>query len=202
MDDQKIRQQIKETIAAINPFDQTEEAHIKSTIAWIDSGAEIFRIQKDALPPKHLVSYALVIDRKDQKILLLNHKKALLLLPSGGHVDIGELPVDAAVRELKEELDLSLELYDPENDASVPFFISVADTVGISEKHTDVSLWYIFESNGEVVLNKNNEEFIREFDGYRWLGYDEILAMPLSEFDPSMHRFVEKLIECPTDYTP
>jgi 8-oxo-dGTP pyrophosphatase MutT (NUDIX family) len=64
----------------------------------------MFRIQKDAIPPKHLVSFSVVIDPDNEKILLFDHKKALLLLPSGGHINVDELPLAAAQRELQEEL--------------------------------------------------------------------------------------------------
>lgn len=193
MNDQKIRQQIKNVITAVIPHDKIEQNHINNTLNWIDTGVEIFRIKKDAIPPKHLVSYSVVIDRAKEKILLFDHKKALLLLPSGGHVDLNEMPANTATRELKEELDLSLDLYSPYKDPSVPFFLSIADTVGISEKHTDVSLWYLFDGDSKKKLDDAHAEYQREFNGYQWLSYDEILSMPLNKFSPDMHRFVEKL---------
>lgn len=193
MNDQNIRQNIKNSITAVKPYDQIERDHIKNALKWIDSGAEIFRIKKDALPPKHLVSYSVVIDRAEEKILLLDHKKALLLLPCGGHVDLNEIPDATAPRELKEELKLSLDIYSPHNDTIVPFFLTIADTVGISEKHTDVSLWYLFEGNAKEKLDDQHAEFQREFDGYQWLSYDEILSMPIEKLNPDMHRFVHKL---------
>lgn len=44
------------------------------------------------------------------KVLLHRHRKLGMWLPSGGHIEQGELPYDAAVREVLEETGLRLEL--------------------------------------------------------------------------------------------
>lgn len=44
------------------------------------------------------------------KVLLHRHKKLDLWLPPGGHVDLGEFPDEAAVREVLEEAGLAVEL--------------------------------------------------------------------------------------------
>ena len=191
MENEVIKSAISRSVNSITPYDKVEEAHIKDIIEWISSGVHIFRIKKDAIPPKHLVSYSVVIDLDKQKILLLDHKKALLMLPSGGHVEINEMPFETAKRELYEELELSLEPIFEKKE--IPFFTTVTETVGISEKHTDVSLWYLFKGDSTNVLNKESSEFKKEFEDYYWLGFDEILSMPISRFDPHMHRFVKKL---------
>jgi len=191
MEDQLIQDRITNIVNSIKPYDQLEEEHIIDVVDWISSGADIFRIKKDAIPPKHLVSYSVVVDLERKKILLFNHKKAQLMLPSGGHIDNNEMPLIAAKRELNEELGLSLNsILDPQD---LPFFITVTQTVGISEKHTDVSLWYLFDGNSIVNLNEEAESFEMEFEGYHWLNFDEILSLPINKFDPQMHRFVKKL---------
>jgi len=186
-----IKSDISNIVKSIIPYDKLEEEHLKNIIEWISSGVNIFRIKKDAIPPKHLVSYSVVVDLEKQKMLLLDHKKALLMLPSGGHIDINEMPFDAAKRELYEELELSL---DPVlKNKKIPFFATVTQTVGISEKHTDVSLWYLFKGDSTKVLNKNLSEFKKEFEDYHWLDFNKILSLPITDFDPHMHRFVKKL---------
>jgi 8-oxo-dGTP pyrophosphatase MutT (NUDIX family) len=192
MENKIIKSAILNTVKSITPFDKLEKEHIKDIIEWISSGINIFRIKKDAIPPKHLVSYSVVIDLEKQKILLLDHKKALLMLPSGGHVDINEMPFETAKRELYEELELTL---DPIfKNKEIPFFSTVTETVGISEKHTDVSLWFLYKGDSTKDFNNESIEFKKEFEDYHWLEFNEILSMPLSRFDPHMHRFVEKLI--------
>lgn len=47
---------------------------------------------------------------KDEKVLLVYHKKFNKWTPPGGHVEENETPAEAVVREWKEELDLDIEV--------------------------------------------------------------------------------------------
>jgi 8-oxo-dGTP diphosphatase len=186
-----IRKKVSDLIDQVKPFDQIEQEQITDALAWIERGEEIFKIKSPDVPPKHLVSYSVLIDSKEKKILLLNHKKALLLLPSGGHVDKDEMPLETAKRELIEELGI-----DPKpllENYGIPFFLSQITTVGLTAGHVDVDLWYLFEGDSTKSVNDNSEEFNREFSGYKWLSFEEILSTPIGNFDVNMHRFVEKL---------
>ena len=187
---QNNRAKISDLLKQVIPFDQVETAHIKDALDWIASGVEIFRIEKPATPLKHLVSYSVLVDLKEKKILLLDHRKALKKLPSGGHIDIDEMPLETAKRELVEELGVEPKLI---SQSKVPFFVTVTETVGLTPGHIDVSLWYVFDGDSKTFIDSEAEEFKREFNGYHWLNFDEILARPIEEFDENMHRFVLKL---------
>lgn len=194
MEDKIIKNKIKNLVASVIPFDQLEKAHIKNICDWISSGSIIFRVKKDAVPPKHLVSYTLVVDLNQEKVLLFDHKKAKLMLPSGGHIEKNEMPLEAAIRELKEELDLSLEVYSPNDKAiETPFFVTVTETVGISEPHTDVSLWYLFKEDSTKSFKPSGDGYSKEFDNFHWLSFDEVLESPISNFDPHTHRLIQKI---------
>jgi len=198
MKNKTVRNKIKDLVASITPYDQLEKDHIESICNWISGDAEIFRIQKDAVPPKHLVSYSLVVDPIHEKLLLFDHKKAKLMLPGGGHIEINEMPLIAAKRELKEELGLSLETYSPHNNRTnnqtePPFFVTVTQTAGISEPHTDVSLWYLFQEDSAKFFRTDGEEYDKEFDDFHWLSFDEVLSSPIEKFDPHMHRLIHKI---------
>ncbi len=99
-----VRSEILGLIRDIRPFDTLEAEHAKDAIQWIESGNEIFRIKKPDMPDKHLVSYICMLDKRERKILLVEHRKAKLWLPAGGHVDPGEHPTVTAGRECLEEL--------------------------------------------------------------------------------------------------
>ena len=62
-------------------------------------------------PERHFVATGYVV--YEGKTLLLLHRKLGLWLPPGGHIDEGELPEDAAVREIREETGLAVELVSP-----------------------------------------------------------------------------------------
>jgi 8-oxo-dGTP diphosphatase len=176
-----MRDHIDRIVAAIEPVDDLERAHRDSTIAWIGSGAPIFRTRRPDVPPKHLVSYFALVDEQRRKLLLVDHKRAGLWLPSGGHVEPDEDPTATVVRELAEELGLAADFV-----YAGPRFITVTRTVAEAGRHTDVSLWYLIRGDSARAI-----EFDRgEFHGVRWFGFDEI---PFERSDPHLRRFVEKL---------
>ncbi len=180
-----MRLKILNLISSIKPFDKLEEDHLNNAISWIESGEEIFRIQKPATPPKHLVSYFALIDNEKKKILLMDHINAGFWLPSGGHVEQNEHPKITVEREIMEELNLPADFIF--ND---PFFITQTVTVNIGAGHTDVSLWYLLNGNSELQITYDKNEF----NGYKWFTFNEILETNSSMLDPHMHRFVEKLL--------
>ncbi len=167
--------------SAISPFDALEEHHIDEALTWIESGALIFRIKKPDVPKKHLVSYFVLFDEATSKVLLVDHKKAQLWLPAGGHVEINEDPKTTVERECLEELGVHADfLYES------PLFITSTTTVGLTAGHTDVSLWYVLK--GSHQQKHTFEE--REFNAIKWFSFDDI---PYQNSDPHMKRFIEKL---------
>lgn len=176
-----MRNVIFEIIKNLNHWDDLEKTHIEFAKEWIESGAELFRIAKPSTPNPHLVSYFVIIDPLRKKILLTDHKKANLWLPSGGHVEIDEHPKETVVREAIEELQLQADflLHDP-------LFLSVSETVG-ANKHHDISLWYVLQADSGQPLCYDEEEF----HGIRWF---DMNAIPYGRSDPHMSRFVNKLL--------
>lgn len=179
-----IRDQITQIVTTITPHDQKEKEQINDTLSWLQSSADLFRIKKPDIPPKHLVSYIVLIDSEKKLFLLVHHKKAKLLLPPGGHVELDEHPAEAVKRELQEELQLSAKFISQE-----PFFLTVTETINTDANHTDVSLWYLVEGDATQKLHYDK----REMNGYTWLSYEEILKLTAQQTDPHMHRFVQKL---------
>jgi 8-oxo-dGTP pyrophosphatase MutT (NUDIX family) len=172
-----------DAVQAVDPFDETEQQHKGDVVAWIASGDGIYRDQN---PAKHLVSYFVLFDKKRGKLMLIDHVKAKLWLPTGGHVELDEDPRTTVLREAYEELQLH-PTFEP-NVGSVPLFLTVTLTKG-ANPHTDVSLWYVVSGDSETTLDYDH----REMNGYKWLTPDEILATEITELDPHMHRFVRKM---------
>jgi 8-oxo-dGTP pyrophosphatase MutT (NUDIX family) len=179
-----MREIIRKIVEDIAPFDALESEHRAGVLEWIDSGEEIFRIRKPDTPPKHLVSYFVLFDPEREKILLLDHIKAELWLPSGGHVEKDEHPKTTVERESVEELGLPADFISEE-----PIFITRTVTVGKAVGHTDVSLWYVLRGNSDRAIAYEE----REFNGYKWFDPDEILGEERNIFNPHMRRFVKKL---------
>jgi 8-oxo-dGTP pyrophosphatase MutT (NUDIX family) len=179
-----MRDKIINEVRSITPHDEVERLHIDDVVSWIQGTNDIFRIAKPDNPPKHLVSYFVVYDPTNKKLMLIDHIKANMWLPSGGHVEVDEHPREAARREAMEELEL---MADFSIIGEAPAFVTVTETRGLGT-HTDVSFWYVIAGDSTVELNYDT----REMRGLRWLSFDEVLAMDGQLLDPHMKRFVRK----------
>lgn len=174
-----MRSQIRAEIASIDPLDEIEREHIADVLTWIDSGAELCRVQKPATPPKHLVSYFAVVD--GDSLLLVDHKNAQLWLPNGGHVEPGEHPRATVARELREELGIDLE-----HELEPPLMVTCSVTVGLTAGHTDVSLWYVVHGDRRRPIHFDTGEF----HSVQWFAFADA---PVFRSDPHLGRFLSKL---------
>ena len=177
----RLRPQIQALIESIGPLDGMESAHKVLALEWIASGAGLFRIHKPDIPSPHLVSYFVVVDLGANQLLLVDHRNAGLWLPTGGHVEPGEHPRKTVEREVREELGIEAQFLFED-----PLFVTVAETVGLTAGHTDVTLWYALQGDISAQLAFDREEFL----GVRWFGAEEI---PHKRSDPNLRRFLRKL---------
>ena len=176
-----MRAEIREEVELIQPLDELERESKRDVLAWIESGAELCRLEKPATPPKHLISYFAVVD--DDHLLLVDHINAELWLPTGGHVDPGEHPRDTALREAEEELSIEGGFL-----KEGPIFVTVTETVGKTAGHTDVSLWYVLRGDRKAGLDFDDSEFHE----VRWFHKNDV---PLDRTDKHMSRFLQKLYD-------
>jgi 8-oxo-dGTP diphosphatase len=174
-----LRAAIRSELESISPLDALERQHSREALEWVDSGAPLFRTEKPATPPQHLVSYFAVVD--GEGILLVDHKNAGLWLPPGGHVEEGEHPRKTVARELREELGFS-----PRHEIAAPLMVTCTTTVGSTAGHTDVSLWYVVNAARSQPMFYDEQEF----NGIKWF---EFSAAPLDRSDPHLERFIRKL---------
>jgi len=149
-----MRTLIVDIVRAIRPYDPLEQEHVTTAMNWLESGAPFCRVAKPATPPQHLVSYFVLVDPAADSLLLVDHKKAGLWLPSGGHDEPDEHPDATVRRELWEELQLPAHFLFPQ-----PIFLTVTQTVGITAGHTDVSLWYVLRGDSHQTLHDDRDEF-------------------------------------------
>lgn len=176
-----IRSSIHQLVASISPFDTDEEMHRDFALRWIESGSDLFRIEQPATPDIHLVCYFAVVSSNMDQILLVDHKKAKLWLPPGGHVEPDEDPKETVKREAKEELGIEADFF-----FGQPIFLTVRKAAGTDSSHTDVSLWYVLKGNPLISLEYDPGEFHQ----IRWFAVNEI---PFQNSDPHMGRFIKKL---------
>lgn len=172
---------------AIAPHDDLEAEHRDEALRWVASTSDLFRRQsRPTLPRQHLVSYFLLVDSDAEVVLLGDHIKSGLWLPSGGHVEPGEHPADTVRRECREELAIDATFH-PILGAT-PLFVTVTDTVG-DDPHRDVSLWYVLEVSRSTTLVPDPGEY----RDVRWWGTADLGVADKTQFDPYMDRMLDKV---------
>ncbi|WP_406039308.1 NUDIX domain-containing protein [Micromonospora sp. NBC_00898] len=184
----RVAAEIRELVAALAPVDELEARHRAECLAWLAGTDDIFRREKPRTPSPHLVSYFLLHDEADGSVLLVDHRKAGMWLPSGGHVEPGEHPAETVRREVVEELGVPA-VFSP-RFGERPALLTVTETVGAPEdRHTDVSLWFVLSGSRDQKLIPDPGEF----HGVRWWTPREVTAAAPATIEPHLGRMLAKL---------
>jgi 8-oxo-dGTP pyrophosphatase MutT (NUDIX family)/GNAT superfamily N-acetyltransferase len=99
----RLRDQLRRQIAARTGVDQRETVSLSRFLAEFDRLGRPFDEESN---PTHVTASAVVIGLRG--VVLHRHKRLGIWLQPGGHIDSGELPADAAVRETLEETGLAV----------------------------------------------------------------------------------------------
>lgn len=179
---------VEQLVASVHTHDEMASQHKARALQWLSHTRDIYRRVKPGTPSPHLVSYFLVIDRPARRVLLCDHRLSGLWLPTGGHVEPGEDPVDTVRREAMEELGIEAR-FDAQHGCR-PFFLTVTETIGLPEKrHTDVSLWFALAGWRHQRLEPDEREFVE----VRWWSRKELSAADSSRFEPHLQRALDVL---------
>lgn len=107
----------------------------------------------------HVTASAVVIGPRG--VLLHHHKRLGMWLQPGGHVDPGETPEQAALRETLEETGFT---------CTAPQFVHVDVHAG-GRGHTHLDLRYLLHADGDPAPGDG------ESPDVFWFGWDEAIAM-------------------------
>ena len=126
------------------------------------------------------------------KVLLLKQEKSKYWLLPGGHIDDNELPHEAAIREVKEETGLDIELLQkPDEKARTAIATPLpcphhAQLLPCRDKK-DVSLYYTARViGGELKIDSESKEA-------KWFTKEEILNTP--EVGPNMKYYATMILD-------
>ena len=114
---------------------------------------------------------------KDNKLLLVMHKKYAVFMPVGGHSEGDEEAWETAIREAKEEsgIEISLPLFsinDNCTSAPIPFAIQLER---ITDEHIHRDYLYVTRINK---LSRNIEVVTENGLSYRWFTFEEVSKEP------------------------
>jgi len=139
--DARLRSSYIDDINSIQPLDSLEAADIQKTLEWLRSAKYVHKpLNMDC----HLGVLFLPISPERKHIYLINHKKAQMWIPPGGHVDNGLTFKQAVELEMMEELQTSAKFID-----NSPFFLTQTLTQGTNAGHLDITAWFVVEGYPE-----------------------------------------------------
>lgn len=119
-----------------------------------------------------------VYARRGDRVLVIEHRRLATWLPIGGELEAGETPLEAAIRELREETGLSATFPALEGalDGVPPGLIGYEEhQAGSKGLHMNFVFVASVAADAEVVPNE-------EFGAFRWVNREELaqLSSPLN----------------------
>src|SRR3989344_1553218 len=123
------------------------------------------------------------------KVLLRFHEKYKIWVVPGGHIELDETPEDAAIREVKEEVGLDVQLWagnkadftydtvssDVYRELIPPILMNIHK---VNDDHRHIDLVYFATATTHMIVEPDNHE---RSGGCRWLTKEELLADPAIE---------------------
>ncbi|MES2436916.1 MAG: NUDIX domain-containing protein [Patescibacteria group bacterium] len=126
-------------------------------------------------------------------VLLRMHDKYKIWLSIGGHIELDEDPVEAAFREVEEEVGLQITLIphlelpqysNPERKELLPPRYMNRHAINASHEH--ISLVYFATSDSDQVVPEKKEDL------WKWVSADELSSMDLN---PDVEFYARKALE-------
>lgn len=157
-------------------------------------------MQEGFFMESHYTASGLVINCAGDKALLVFHKKLQLWLPAGGHVEPGELPHNAAIREVFEETGIRAHIRNSSEDLDLqkgveiqipaPRFVLHEFIPVYKDRQTHMHYDFIYHmqaDNEDCILNENEVESIG------WFSKEQLLDCATSEASRKMYCL---LLDC------
>lgn len=163
----EIREAYLQAISSIQPSDHIEASDISMVMKWIQESPSL---NKPHNMDKHLGVLCPILSPDFRHTFLMNHRKAQMWLPPGGHVDFGVTLEQAASQEIREELGIENlpPLY------GQPVFLTQTLTQGLNAGHTDVTSWHPFVGNQDIAYSVEEKEASQG----KWILISEIFTDP------------------------
>ena len=154
-----IRDRIRADVVARTPVDEREAAAIERFVELFDGLSDPFSQDADLV---HVTGSGIVVGSRG--VLLLKHRRLGFWLQPGGHIDPGETPWEAAVRESAEETGLVVSFAGPTTHG-VPPLLHVDVHAG-GRGHTHLDLRYLIDGGSADPAPPEDES--QEIGWFSW----------------------------------
>lgn len=155
-----ITARIRAHVVGRQPVDQRERRSITTFLDLFDRLTDPLSQESD---PVHVTGSALVVGPRG--VVLLKHKRLGIWVQPGGHLDQGETPWEAALREAAEETGLDVRFADPLDAHGVPPLAHVDVHPG-GRGHTHLDLRYLIDGGDADPAPPADES--QEVDWFEW----------------------------------
>lgn len=152
---------VRRAVTERTPVDDREARSVARTLVELDRLARPFDEHAD---PVHLTASAIVVGPRGT--LLHRHKRLGIWLQPGGHIDPGEEPEDAAVRETAEETGIT------GGHPAEGRRLAHVDVHDGGRGHTHLDLRYLLLAGADDPAPAAGES-----QAVRWFGWDDAITM-------------------------
>lgn len=178
MIDSALRSRIRHDVETRIGLDEREvESREKFLVAYDDLDDPL----SQELDPIHVTGSGIVVGPRG--VIMLKHKRLGIWLQPGGHVDPGENPWEAALRESAEETGLEVSFAGPIDADGVPELIHLDVHAG-GRGHTHLDLRYLIDGGSADPAPPEGES--QEID---WFGWEEAIELA----DPGVETILRHL---------
>ncbi len=130
-------------------------------------------VTRDENPSTHFCVYFAAYDQSAGEVFMGHHKKSGLWLFNGGHIDKGEIPVEAVEREIGEEWGIVVS----RDSIGKPELLTITDINNRPKqtctKHYDI--WYFIPLDKSAVFDQ--DKLAKEFYETRWMPVDQVVPL-------------------------
>jgi 8-oxo-dGTP pyrophosphatase MutT (NUDIX family) len=152
----RLRSDVVERVAV----DEREQMSVERFLKAFDQLSDPLSQESDSI---HVTGSALVVGQRG--VILLKHKRLGFWLQPGGHVDPGETPWDAALRETREETGLDVAFLDSLDADGVPPLVHIDVHAG-GRGHTHLDVRYLIDGGAADPAPPAGES--QEIDWFEW----------------------------------
>ncbi|HSL73853.1 MAG TPA: NUDIX domain-containing protein [Ilumatobacteraceae bacterium] len=178
IDQHELRRRIRSDVEARPPVDDREAASIQAFLTAFDRLEDPFDQRCD---PVHVTGSGIVVGARG--VILLEHKRLGIWLQPGGHIDPGETPWDAALRESREETGLRLRFAGALDVDGIPELLHV-DVHDGGRGHTHLDVRYLLAGDDADPDPPEGES--QQIDWFTW-------EAAIDHADPGLRGLLQSL---------